>query len=124
VSFSFVKDELWEIAMDKAKTKTTQAPITDEAEAGVGTSPGSMMDRVITKPMWVLKARLVRQVRLFERRYEMSSEDMLMALRNGAARETAEISKWMQSYLVLKRFGGILMAGTASRTTPSSTKND
>src|SRR5713101_602330 len=109
--------------MEKAKTKPIQLLTTDEAKAGGGTIQSSMMDRVITKPMWVLKARLVRQVRLFERRYEMSSEDMLKALRNGTARETAEISKWMQSYMVLKKIDEIRTAGTASRTTSSSTKH-
>ncbi len=108
--------------MVKAKTKTTQVATADKAEAGVGTSQGSVMDRVITRPMWVLKGRLVRQIRLFERRYEMSSEDMLQALRSGAARETAEISKWMWSYMVLKDIDGTRTAGTASKTTSSSTK--
>ncbi|MSQ14763.1 MAG: hypothetical protein EXR50_02735 [Dehalococcoidia bacterium] len=94
--------------MEAVKTKPIQVLTTAKAEAAVGTSQSSMMDRVITKPMWVLKARLVRQVRLFESRYEMSSEDMLKELRNGTSRETAEISKWMQNYLVLKKIAAFL----------------
>ena len=44
--------------------------------------------------------------------------DMLQAPRSGAARETADISKWMQSYLVLKNLIGTHTAGMAYTPIP------
>ena len=59
-------------------------------------------------------------VRRFELRYEMSSEDMVVAVKAGAMRETGEISKWLQHYQVFKRLTG--MGGTHLTTTAASTK--
>ena len=73
------------------------------------------------KPGKVIISRLRRNVRDYERRYEMSSADMLSAARNGTIRETAEVSRWMQALAVLSRVGQTRMAGTPSTTSASST---
>lgn len=45
---------------------------------------------------------LHEQVRIYEQRYEMSSEDMALALHDGSERETAEKLKWMFDYHILR----------------------
>ena len=44
-----------------------------------------------------------QRVARFERIYEQSSEEMLAAVRDGRARETAEIAQWLAWYHLLRR---------------------
>ena len=46
--------------------------------------------------------RLRKRVAIFERRYELTSQEMLDAVRSGAARETAEIATWLLCYRALQ----------------------
>ena len=62
-----------------------------------------------------LRRSLRASVKTFERRYEMSSEDMVHILKAGALKETRELSIWLQRYMVLKKLTGT--AGTRSKTT-------
>ena len=45
---------------------------------------------------------LRERIRIYEERYEMSSEEMALALHYEAERETAEKLKWMFDYHVLR----------------------
>lgn len=49
-----------------------------------------------------MRAELDERIRVFEHRYEMSSEKMDVAYSLGLVRETAEIVEWMQVYHVRK----------------------
>ena len=49
-----------------------------------------------------MRAELDERIRVFEHRYEMSSEKMDLAYSLGLVRETAEIVEWMQAYHVRK----------------------
>ena len=53
-----------------------------------------------------LERRLRRQIRVYERRYEMPSETMMVCLQARVIRETNEISKWAYAWLLLKRLNG------------------
>ena len=53
-----------------------------------------------------LERRLRRQIRVYERRYEMPSETMMVCLQAGVIRETREISKWAFEWLLLKSLSG------------------
>ena len=57
-------------------------------------------------------------VRDFERRYEMSSADMLELLSNDLVRETGDILKWMFDYRVLQ---GLEREGIPTTGTPGTT---
>lgn len=46
--------------------------------------------------------RMKVYIRRFERRYECPSQHMLEAVEHGLVKETAEISKWLSNYRVLK----------------------
>jgi len=46
-----------------------------------------------------------QRIARFERIYEVSSEEMLAAVHEGKARETAEIAQWLTWYHLLKRLG-------------------
>ena len=48
--------------------------------------------------------RLERQVQRFERRYEISSDEMVYAVKVGSMKETAEIGQWLGTYSRLKEF--------------------
>lgn len=53
-----------------------------------------------------LERRIRRKIRLYERRYEMTSEVMMTCLQAGVIRETNEISKWAFEWLNLKHLLG------------------
>ena len=53
-----------------------------------------------------LERRIRRKIRVYERRYEMSSEVMMTCLQAGIIRETNEISKWAFEWLSLKHLLG------------------
>ena len=59
---------------------------------------------VVKVPPGHMEAELKERIRVFERRYEMSSEKMCQAYSLGVVRETAEIIEWLQAYHVLQRF--------------------
>lgn len=46
---------------------------------------------------------LTQRLAQFERRYEMTSSDMLTAVRTGRERETADVAQWLFWYQVLQR---------------------
>lgn len=71
------------------------------------------------KPGATLVRRLRRSITVYERPYEMSSEDMLAAVRGGPFRETAEVSHWMQAHAVLAKLGRIHTDGTRSKISRS-----
>ena len=49
-----------------------------------------------------MRAGLEERIRVFEQRYEMSSEKMDLAYSLGLVRETAEIVEWLQVYQMRK----------------------
>ena len=49
-----------------------------------------------------MREELDERIRVFEHRYEMSSDKMNLAYSLGLVRETAEIVEWMQAYHVRK----------------------
>ena len=49
-----------------------------------------------------LERRIRRKIRVYERRYEMSSDVMMTCLQAGVIRETNEISKWAFEWLLMK----------------------
>ncbi len=53
-----------------------------------------------------IESRIRRKIRVYERRYEMSSEVMMTCLQAGVIRETNEISKWAFEWLSLKHLLG------------------
>ena len=53
-----------------------------------------------------IERRIRRKIRLYERRYEMSSDVMMTCLQAGVIRETNEISKWAFEWLSLKHLLG------------------
>lgn len=60
-----------------------------------------------------IERRIRRKIRVYERRYEMSSEVMMTCLQAGVIRETNEISKWAFEWLLLKSLNGeTLTTGT------------
>ena len=78
-----------------------------------------------------MRAELDKRIRVFEHRYEMSSEKMAVAYSLGLVRETAEIVEWMQVYHVRKYLDDrdylnetIPMIGIPTITTEQSTKSD
>ena len=71
-----------------------------------------------------MRAELDERIRVFERRYEMSSEKMSLAFSLGLVRETAEIVEWMQVYHVRKYLNEkTLTTGIPTITTEPSTKS-
>jgi hypothetical protein len=56
------------------------------------------------KPSHILVRRLKGQVSKFEKRYEISTAQMLQQVNAGKMRETKEIDQWMQYHFVLRRF--------------------
>lgn len=80
---------------------------------------------VVKVPPGTMEAELKDRIRVFERRYEMSSEKMCQAFSLGVVRETAEIIEWLQAYHVLQRFQGTThTAGIHGTTSEPSTKQD
>ena len=67
--------------------------------------------------------RLRRTLNVYERRYEMSTDAMVNAVRCGSMRETTEVSKWLQAQMVLARIAPTPTAGTPSKTSSLSTKH-
>ena len=53
-----------------------------------------------------LERRIRRKIRLYERRYEMPSETMMVCLQAGVIRETNEICKWAFEWLNLMHLLG------------------
>ena len=51
----------------------------------------------------LITGRMKSQIKRFEKRYEISSAQMLQEVRSGKIRETEEIGRWIQYYLVLER---------------------
>ena len=63
------------------------------------------------------------QLRIYEARYEMSSEKMATLLELDAIRPTAEVLRWYQIYYALKsRLETTPTTGTPGTTTTPSTK--
>lgn len=60
--------------------------------------------------------RLKAHIRLFERRYEVSSDEMRWAVKKGFYPETSEISKWLQEHQILS----MLVAGNGTHTTTTN----
>lgn len=58
------------------------------------------------------------RIRTFERRYELSSEEMRWAVRKGLRKETHEIAKWLQDYQILDTLTAT--NGTRTKTTNAS----
>jgi hypothetical protein len=72
-----------------------------------------------------MRAELDERIRVFERRYEMSSDKMDLAFSLGLVRETAEIVEWMQAYYVRKYLNEkTLTTGTPTTITEQSMKSD
>ena len=68
--------------------------------------------------------KLQRSIRTYERRYEVSSTDMLKKVSTGEVRETVEILKWMQGYHALMSLEGAThTGGTHTTTTEPYTRN-
>ncbi len=71
-----------------------------------------------------LRTTLYRRVRAYERRYEMSSEQMAALLQEGRIRETAELIKWMHACRVLELFERkTRTTGTPMTTTEQSMRS-
>ena len=71
-----------------------------------------------------MRAMLYRRVRAYERRYEMSSEQMVVLLHEGHIRETAELIKWMHACHVVRLFERkTRMTGTPMTTTEPSMRS-
>ena len=71
-----------------------------------------------------MRAELNERIRVFERRYEMSSDKMALAYSLGLVRETAEIVEWMQAFHVRKYLNEkTLTTGTPTTTTEQSMKS-
>ena len=64
-----------------------------------------------------MRAELNERIKVFEHRYEMSSEKMALAYSLGLVRETSEIIEWMQAYHVRK----YLREKTHTNGTPTTT---
>ena len=72
-----------------------------------------------------MRAELNERIRVFEHRYEMSSEKMDTAYSLGLVRETAEIIEWMQAFHVRKYLDEkTRTTGTPTTTIAPSTKSD
>lgn len=68
------------------------------------------------------RAETIRRLRTycgrFERRYERSSEEVLLDVARGVTKETAEISRWLTNYQMLKRLETVSPGpGTGIHTT-------
>lgn len=59
--------------------------------------------QIKVKPGRILVNRLSSRIKKCERIYATSSPRMLDLVRRGKAPETEEVSRWMQSYLVLEK---------------------
>ncbi len=59
--------------------------------------------QIEVKPSKILINRLQSRISRFEKTYMMPSAQMLSAIQRDKARETEEVSRWMQDYLVLGR---------------------
>jgi hypothetical protein len=68
-----------------------------------------LANRPVTRqePIEQTIARLEVYIGRYERRYECTSEDMLKAVRDRRARETADISSWLTNYLTLLKLRAI-----------------
>ena len=66
-------------------------------------------------PASKMRAKLRRRIKLFERRYEMSTEKMREVVRKDPLRETWEICQWLMDDALLKYLGeGKSMGGSPS----------
>lgn len=71
-----------------------------------------------------LKAQFRRRIRLYERRYEISTSQMFDEVEQGLMRETLEILKWMHAYHELEFLQAkTLTDGSGSTATARSTRN-
>ena len=78
--------------------------------------------RTKSQPVSVLTSRLRRFVRTCETRYEMTADQARKAVRSERLPETAEIARWFQADLVLRKVtstNGTRTKATASRTKAS-----
>ena len=67
---------------------------------------------------------LLERIRVFEQRYEMSSDQMAWELHTGGERETAEKLKWMFDYhALLSLTGKTHTTGTRGTATKPSTRS-
>ena len=71
-----------------------------------------------------MRAELNERIKVFERRYEMSSGEMALAYSLGQVRDTAEIVEWMQAFHVRKYLDEkTLTTGTPTTITEQSMKS-
>ena len=69
----------------------------------------------------VLIGQMKSQIRKYEKEYKLSSEQMLVMVHQDPACETEEFSRWIQSYMMLKRItNGTSTAGTHTKTINNS----
>lgn len=62
----------------------------------------SQLDNIQVASGKAMRNNLSRRIRKYERRYEVTSEEMATRLRSGCVHDTAEIIEWMQAYHVLQ----------------------
>ncbi len=60
--------------------------------------------------------RLEAGIARYERRYECSSAEIILAIRDGRAKETADISRWLTNFRTLLDLRAIRGGTTGSRT--------
>ena len=85
--------------------------------------PTKVSDIPVT-PAGVWRARLQRQIRRYEQRYEMSTQAMWQILDDDPMRETYDICKWMMARAMLNHFDEPAngTAGSPSTDTSPATK--
>ncbi len=81
--------------------------------------------RLPMKDAKVIGMKLHRSVRTYERRYEMTSDEMARRLKSCSERETIDILRWMQNYHALRLLKPTTHTiGTHMITTVPFTKNE
>lgn len=78
--------------------------------------------RVVRQPAAEAVCRLETFVARMERRYECSSELMLEAVREGRARETAEVARWLMAYRNLGNLREALARDSETGSRTNSTR--
>lgn len=81
------------------------------------------IDDIPVIPAGKLRAKLRRRIRTYERRYEMSTDDMRAVVRKDPLRETWEICQWLMDDNLLKHLDEARStAGSPSTDTSQPTK--
>ena len=71
-------------------------------------------------PASKMRAKLRRRIKLFERRYEMSTEKMREVVRKDPLRETWEICQWLMDDALLKDLAEMEKSTAGSPSTDTS----